>query len=129
MCIRFKAERKSKPGRRNDDSAHYYPRIAGQPKITLDEVSADLEFETSLNKLTVYHVVKALEFYLSRKLAQGYRIELDGLGTFWTSIQGLPAESEEAVSAGHIKKVNIQFHPGKRLHEAIKSAVFEKVKE
>lgn len=59
---------------------------------------------------------------------RGCSIRLDGLGTFSTTVKGFPAESEAAVTAKHIKKVNIQFRPGKTLRQAMETAEFEKVK-
>ena len=129
MSILFKADIKSKPGVKGGAEHRYYPRIVTTQKIDLNQVAIEIERSSTLSKSVVFHVVKELELYLADKLQDGCSVHLDGLGIFRPTIQGTPALSPEELKSSNIKKVNIQFHAGKTLRDAVNMASFKKVKE
>ena len=60
-------------------------------------------------------VAKMLAEATARMLQDGYRVELDELGTFYPTLGCEGAESREAFQPGkHIKEVRVNWKPGKR---------------
>ena len=129
MSIEFKAVRRPRPGVKNGKDYKYYPQIYNTKKVDFETLVRDITSRSSLNEVTVVHVVTALEYYIADCLTEGRSVELPGIGVIYPSIKGTSADTAKQVSKKNITNVHINFRPGKRLKKAIKQADLKKVNE
>lgn len=128
MSIEFKVLPMINPNLKSDQKPKYYPRICNTKKITLEKMCKDISKNSSLNELTIKHVLLALEYQIADYLKEGYSVNLPGIGIIYPSISGEPSDSPENVTPDKIKKANINFRPAKGLKQAIRQVRFKKVK-
>ncbi len=59
-------------------------------------------------------------------LAQGRIVRLDKLGSLYATLSSQGEEEADKVTANSIRKVGVNYRPGKRIIESIKRAGFTK---
>ncbi len=79
------------------------------------------------SKGTVKGVTTDLVSCLREMLVSGNKVEIEGLGSFFISLQCDTADSIEKFTANNIKKVNVVFTPSEDLENLITDATFEQV--
>ena len=79
------------------------------------------------SKGTVKGVTTDLVSCLREMLVSGNKVEIEGLGSFFISLQCDTADSIEKFTANNIKKVNVVFTPSEDLENLIADATFEQV--
>ncbi|MDE5421151.1 HU family DNA-binding protein [Ancylomarina sp. DW003] len=129
MTIEFKAVQINNPQINKKQEAKFYPRIYNTQKIDLEKMCTDICRSTSLNALTIKHVLVAMEYQIADYMQNGNSVNLPGIGTIYPSISGNPSETIEEVNADDIKKVNINFRPSKKLKKAVRLVKFKKVSQ
>lgn len=92
----------------------WYPQtvIVGKP-VKTDEVSDRLSEISTVSRADTYAVLKCMGFVMSEFMATGRTVKLEGLGTFYYTIdaRGKGMELPEQVSASQIKGVRVRFIP------------------
>ena len=79
----------------------------------IGRLARDIERESTVSHTDVKAVISALPHVMMRYLAEGHTVRLDGIGTFYLSLQCTNAGVDEPdqVSADQIKNVKVQFRP------------------
>lgn len=126
MSIEYKVVEKAQPGVAGGGVKKFYAQIANGKEATIDELVAEIEKFSALSEADIHGVIISLENVIQNKLAQGRIVRLEKLGSLYTSISSTGEESEDKVSANSIRKVGVNYRPGKRIIDAIKNAGFTK---
>lgn len=79
------------------------------------------------SKGTVKGVTTDMVGCLREMLLAGNKVEIDGLGTFFISLQSKSAASIDKFTSANIEKVNVLFTPSAELEDLVREAVFEQV--
>lgn len=92
----------------------WYPQAVtvGKP-VTTDEVSDRLAHISTVSRADVYAVLKELGGVMSDYMANGRTVKLDGIGTFYYTVNSTKngVETPEEVSASQINGVRVRFIP------------------
>lgn len=111
-----------------DAPVQYYPCAVAKEEIDFDELCNIVSNRCSATRADCYLVITALTDVLKDQLLQGNIVRMGDLGSFRTTLSGLPAETPEKVSRHKIKKCNLVFKPSKNIQKALKEAHFLKKK-
>ncbi|MDR2834059.1 MAG: HU family DNA-binding protein [Streptococcaceae bacterium] len=82
----------------------------------------------SIKRGDAYATLMELEDETIDMLLKGETVELGGIGKLYLSVSSEGVEDEEDFSVRNIKGAKINFRPGSRLREALKSAKYTQVK-
>lgn len=94
-------------------SGLWYPQAVtvGKP-VTTDEVSDRLADISTVSRGDTYAVVKNLGGVLADFMAQGRTVKIDGIGTFYYTINSEKGvDKPEKVTAAMVKDVRVRFIP------------------
>lgn len=95
----------------------FYGKVQTSGTINFDTLAEDIAYATTLTDGDVSNVLRALVKQIKKHLADGKIVNLDGLGTFQFQISGKGAVTEKDYSTALIKKVRIQYRPGRLVRE------------
>lgn len=114
-----------------DDSqpSKFYAKMQATGTVDLDDLAEEISYATTLTDGDILNVLRALIRQIKIHLKNGKIVKLEKFGTFQFQICSTGAETESGFTTGNIKKVNIQFRPGKLLRESQNLSVltFKKV--
>ena len=128
MAIDYKVIEKGQPGVVGGGDKKYYAQIVYGKEVSIDELVKLIEKFSALSEADIRGVIYALENAAQDFLAQGRIVRLEKLGSFYPAISSRGEDEEATVSANSIKKVNVNYRPGKRILASLESAGFNKIK-
>ncbi|MDR3094349.1 MAG: HU family DNA-binding protein [Bacteroidales bacterium] len=74
-------------------------------------LAKEMADETTMNpkeaEIAIYEMVKVMK----RLLSNGYTVQIDDLGSFYLTANSAAADSEAALTASNLSKLNIRFRP------------------
>ncbi len=98
---------------KNNKSKGYgktYGRIAHQEMLTTLDVAKHIQKHGSIfTSDVVVGVLQRFSLCIEELLQDGYKVKLDGLGTFYLSVKTTGEEDPEEFSTSNIKQVRIKF--------------------
>ncbi|MCT4602256.1 MAG: hypothetical protein N4A59_04995 [Marinifilum sp.] len=127
MSLDFKAIEKGQPGVAGGGEKKFYAQIVNGKEASIDELVEDIEKFSALSEADIRGVIIALENEIQKKLAQGRIVRLEKIGSLYPSISSNGEESAEKVTSASIKKVGVNYRPGKRIIKSIRDAGFNKI--
>ena len=90
----------------------WYTRTVVLDSVHLEEISMEIQENTTAKQADVYAVLKELVNVMSRHLKNGDHVVLDGFGSFKVGLQTKPADSEkEFTPAKNIVGTRLNFQP------------------
>ena len=92
MSINFRFFRAS--GRAANGGSHYVRPVVNNV-LTLHDLAARVESETSFSVSDVKGLVEAFQEYIAVELSLGHSVRIDGLGTFSSALSGKVERSKE----------------------------------
>lgn len=92
MSINFRFFRSS--GRAANGGSHYVRPVVNNV-LTLNDLAARVESETSFSVSDVKGLVEAFQKYIAVELSLGHSVRIDGLGTFSSALSGKVERSKE----------------------------------
>jgi predicted histone-like DNA-binding protein len=128
MAIHYKVIQKGQPGVSGGGDKKYYASMALDGEVTVDDMIVEIEKFSALSEPDIRGVISALENVIQNKLADSKIIRLDRLGSFYPTIGSEGRDKAEDVASNSIKSVGVNYRPGKRIIETMKSKGFKKVK-
>ena len=82
-------------------------------------LAKEMADETTMNpkeaEIAIYEMVKVLK----RLLASGYTVQIDDLGTFYLTVNSAAADTEAALTASSLNKLNVRFRPAAEFNAEI----------
>ena len=127
MSIDYKIIEKGQPGVSGGGDKKFYARIVYGKEVKIDEVVKEIEKFSALSESDIRGVIVALENVIGDKLAQSRIVRLEKLGSLYPAISSKGEGSRNLVSANSIRKVGVNYRPGKRILATLKEAGFNKV--
>jgi predicted histone-like DNA-binding protein len=127
MSIDYKVVEKGQPGVVGGGEKKFYAQIVNGKEVTMDELVAEIEKFSALSEADIRGVIIALENTIQSKLAQSRIVRLEKLGSLYPSISSSGELEAEKVNGNTIRRVSVNYRPGKRIINALKEAGFNKV--
>lgn len=121
--IKYSLVKRREPGHPERPSK-YYASAQSMQTLSLEELAKYIRFHGCAYKEGDFiAITKMLAEATTKMLKEGYRVELDELGTFYLTLGCEGAESRDAFNPNkHIKEVRVNWAPGeafKNLREGI----------
>lgn len=116
MPIHYSVSPRRNP-RDKDASPKYYAKVQASGTVNFDTLAEDIAYATTLTDGDVSNVLRALVKQIKKHLADGKIVQLDTLGSFQFQLSSQGALTEEDYSTSLIKKMRIQYRPGRLVRE------------
>jgi len=128
MPIKYNVIERPQPGVTGGGIKKWYASVANDGELTVDDLTKQIEKFSALSEADIRGVIIALENVIQDSLANGKIIRLDKLGSFYPSLSSNGAATEEEFDTSLIKGAKVNYRPGKRISNALKTAAFKKMK-
>ena len=116
MAINYSVYAMRNPQKREEDPK-FYGKVQTSGTADFELLADEIAYATSLTDGDVAAVLRALVKLMKKHLADGKIVKLDGFGSFQFQISSKGAVTEKDYSTSMIRKMNIQFRPGKLVRE------------
>lgn len=128
MSIKYTVVERGEPGVTGGGTKKWYAQIKTDGELSIDQLVEEIEKFSALSEADIRGVIIALENVIQKQLANGKIIRLDKLGSFYPSLSSGPSVTENEFHAGLIKGAKVNYRPGKRIDDALKTVTFIKAK-
>jgi predicted histone-like DNA-binding protein len=129
MSIDYKTVEKGQPGIVGGGEKKFYAQIVYGKEATVNELVKLIEKFSALSESDIRGVIYALENVAQDLLAQGRIVRLETLGSFYPAISSRGEEEESDVTSNSIRRVSVNYRPGKRILSGMQNAGFSKISE
>jgi len=126
MSLKFSLAGLRNP-RKPEDPVKYYARTQIRSTIDLDRIAQEISYSTTLTDGEVLNVLYALIHHVRMHLADGDIVSLADFGKFQYQLSSEGAEDKEKFNQAMIRRVKLQFRPGKKLDTRFQKLTFEQV--
>ena len=125
MSVKFKVLPRKNP---QDITApeKFYAAAIGDGETDLQTLAEMIAYQCTVTEPDCYAVLLALEHNICSELKQGRIVKLGRLGNFQVSISSLGLNFPQEVTATAITNNRINFRPGKKLREVLKTVTYRK---
>jgi predicted histone-like DNA-binding protein len=123
MAILFNKVERANP--QNREQKKWYPSLKTITQVSEKEAAKQIADETTLNPKEAEMALDQFQKVLIRNLLASNSVQLGDWGSFHLTCSGEGSESKEEVTAAKIKKLNVQFTPGKEIKDALAGAAFK----
>ena len=116
-----------KDPRQPERQTKVYASAQSMKTISLEDLAKNIRFHGCAYKEGDFvAITKMMAEAVAKMLKEGYRVELDDLGTFYLTLGCEGAESREAFDPDkHIKKVRVNWAPGEAFKDIREDITFE----
>lgn len=126
MSIDYKVIERGQPGIVGGGEKKFYAQIVYGKEVTVQELVSEIERFSALSEADILGVITALENVIQEKLSQSRIVRLEKLGSLYPSISSNAEDNMRDVDSQTIKKVSVNYRPGKRILDTMKNAGFNK---
>lgn len=105
-----------------------YPRVISRGTRKMDRICYELSDSCSITSSDIKGVLEALSQYIGRELAEGYTVELEGLGHFSPSLKSIRDVHEDGTIQYSASVHGVNFRSSNQLKEMVKRDRPQKVK-
>lgn len=91
----------------------YHPRVVAKGTVSLKEIVETVSGRCTLSAADLHAAVTAIEQVVSENLANGYRVRLDGLGSFSLSLSSPDVEDPTKVRSNSVSVKSVVFSADK----------------
>lgn len=126
MAIKYNVIERGEPGVVGGGTKKWYATVKTDGEITIDDLTKEIEKFSALSEADIRGVIIALENVIVNELGNGKIIRLDKLGSFYPSLSSDGADTESAFNVSMIRGAKVNYRPGKRITDALKTATFKK---
>lgn len=129
MAIKYKLIEKGEPGVVGGGTKKWYATIVTDGEETIDDLVKSIEKFSALSEADIRGGIIALENVMQDALGNGKIVRLDKIGSLYPSLSSEgTATAEEFSAQKHIRNTKVNYRPGKRLSDSMKTAVLQRVK-
>lgn len=128
MAIKFNVVERGEPGVVGGGTKKWYASVKTDGEISVDELTKEIEKFSALSEADIRGVIIALENVIVNQIVNGKIVRLDKLGSFYPSLSSGAAATEAEFNASLIKGAKVNYRPGTRIIDALKTAKFVKTK-
>ena len=112
---------------RPQDEKRVYAKAQVREKVGLNTITEEISYSTSRTDGDVMSALRALMRITHKHLADGDMVELGDFGTFQYQLSSDAADTKEEFTHANIRKVRLQFRPGRMWKPNVKDFQFERV--
>lgn len=113
--------------RKSSEPPKYYAKAQASGRLLLESICDNISHAGSVIRGDVLAVSDGLIFQMMAGLKEGRIVELGDFGHFQVQVQSKGAETEKEFTSSNITKASIQFRPGKKLVEMLKTLQYQQV--
>ncbi len=128
MSIKYNVIERPEPGVAGGGIKKWYAAVANDGELAIDDLVKQIEKFSALSEADIRGVIIALENVIQDNLINGKIIRLDKLGSFYPGLSSNGATSAAEFDQSLIKGARVNYRPGKRISDALKTASFRKAK-
>lgn len=128
MAIKYSLIERGEPGVAGGGTKKWYAVVNNNGEATMDDLVNEIEKFSALSEADIRGVIIALENVIQKELTDGKIVRLDKLGSFYPSLSSNGTATEKEFNASLIKGAKVNYRPGKRINDALKTATFIKAK-
>ncbi|MGV4470833.1 HU family DNA-binding protein, partial [Ornithobacterium rhinotracheale] len=118
---------RGQPGVKVVGTKMFSSTVVNDVEYSIYDLVKQIEKFSALSEADIRGFIIALENVIQDSLAAGKIIRLDKLGSLYATLSSGAADTEKDFHSGLIKKVGVNYRPGKRILDSMKAAGFEKV--
>lgn len=107
----------------------YHPRVVAKGTVSLKEIVETVSGRCTLSAADLHAAVTAIEQVVSENLANGFRVRLDGLGSFSLTLSSPEIDDPSKVRAQSVSIKSVVFSPEKAFVSHSQSKGFERSAE
>ena len=100
----------------------YVAKIQYTGHVDEDNIAEHISNATTASASEVGMYIRELEYYISRRLAEGYIVRLDHLGTFYPTIHAKAQTTADDVDYRTITRKGVLFRPTAEFKEVLDGA-------
>lgn len=100
----------------------YVARVAYASEINTDLLAEEVAASTNASPAEVLMWLRALEYQISRHIAEGDVVKLDSLGSFYPTMHAVSQDTPEKVTSRTITSLGVLFRPTVRFSRKVKKA-------
>lgn len=110
-----------------------YGRAVSGEELYIKEIASNISGRCTLTEPDIIAVINALETEVSKGLAQGRRVVLEGFGAFKVGLTTTPADTAKQFTVNNVKSMHVIFQPaiemdqGKRIKSMLKGVRVEEM--
>ncbi len=104
----------------------FYGVAQSRGEVNLRDLAEQIADISTVSTIDVMAVLEALLQVIPQHLLDGKIVRLRDFGTFRLILESNGVEKAEDFNASHIKRVKMNFRPGKEIRDALATATFEK---
>jgi len=109
-----------------DAPPKYYASFVSSGRTSTRKMAERIAALSTVSSIDTLAVIEALLQVIPQELAEGNIIDLGEFGSFRLRVQSEGSDTAEEVTSRNIKKVKVQFYPGKEIKQTIENTTFEK---
>lgn len=128
MAIKYNVIEKPEPGVIGGGVKKWYAIAHADGDFSIDDLTKEIEKFSALSEADIRGVIIALENVIVTEILNGKIIRLDKLGSFYPSLSSSGTLAEVDFNSSHIKGAKMNYRPGARISDALKTAKFSKAR-
>lgn len=125
MPLKYHLVQRGNPNKKEDPKKHY-TKAVHTGEVDLKGLAQELSRVSSLSIGDVQSVMTLLVDIIPRLVGDGKIVRLGDLGSFYAEVLSEGAETAETFHQSLIKKIKLQFRPGKDLRKELTRFNIEK---
>lgn len=126
MPIKYNLIERGEPVVTGGGTKKWYAIAVNDGEHTIEDLVKQIEKFSALSEADIRGVIIALENVIQESLANGKIVRLDKLGSVYPSLSSNGSATAEDFTSGFIKDAKVNYHPGKRISDALKTTTFKK---
>lgn len=107
----------------------YHARVVPKGTINSESLAEEIQNRCSLTKSDVAAALVALADITAEKLARGYSVQLDGIGSFHMTLKCPAVRSSKEIRSESIEFKSLAFRPSLKIRNKLKTVTLVKKKD
>ena len=107
--------------------AKFYAKAQAREEIDLNRIADEISWGSTLTDGDVLNVLRGLIKKINEHLSDGDIVSLGEFGKFQYQLSSNGADTADEFTSANIRKVKVQFRPGKMIRQVIPNLKFERV--
>ncbi len=126
MSLKYSLAEMHNP-QRPDERRKFYAKSQARDTVDLNRIADEISYATTLTDGDVLNVLRGLIRKVKEHLSDGDIVDLAEFGSFQYQVSSRGADTKEEFTPANIRRVKLQFRPGKMLKPQLGEFRFERV--
>lgn len=126
MSIKYSIAQLRNP-QRPEEPKKFYAKAQARDTVDINRIAQEISYATALTDGDVLNVLRGLIHKVKEHLSDGDIVDLAEFGNFQYQVSSRAADTKEEFTAANIRKVKLQFRPGRMLRPQLGDFQFERV--